>query len=137
MWWNYLLIICIVCAVLSSVGFIKYVYFLSIGYGFAVAGGGIAAFVIALKNGWTDGVLWLAILQAILFIAYGARLSGFLLVRELKSAGFQNAIKNEISGFKKLPIFVSIPLWLCVAALYTAQTLYLHCIRWHRLPSSG
>ncbi|MBR4667167.1 MAG: DUF1295 domain-containing protein [Butyrivibrio sp.] len=121
MWWNYLLIICIVCAVLSSVGFIKYVYFLSIGYGFAVAGGGVAALVIALKNGWTDGVLWLAVLQAILFIAYGARLSGFLLVRELKSAGFQNAIKNEISGFKKLPIFVSIPLWLCVAALYTAQ----------------
>ncbi len=121
MWWSYLLIICIVCAVLCAVGFIKFVYFLSIGYGFAIAGGGITALIIALKNGWTSGVTWLAVLQTILFIAYGARLSGFLLVREFKSSGFQKAIKTEISGFKKLPIFVSIPIWLCVAVLYTAQ----------------
>ena len=121
MWWNYLLIICIVCAVLSSVGFIKYVYFLSIGYGFAVAGGGVAALVIALKNGWTESVLWLAVLQAVLFVIYGARLSGFLLVREFKNAGFQKAAKTEIEGFKKLPVFVSIPIWLCVSVLYTAQ----------------
>ena len=121
MFWNLLLIICIVCAVLSAVGFIKYVYFLSIGYGFAIAGGGITVLILALKNGWTEGVLWLAILQTILFVAYGARLSGFLLVREFKSAGFQKAAKTEIEGFKKLPIFVSIPIWLCVAVLYTAQ----------------
>ena len=31
MGWNYLGIVCIVCAVLCSVGFIKFVYFLSIG----------------------------------------------------------------------------------------------------------
>ena len=121
MWWNYLLIICIVCAVLCSVGFIKYVYFLSIGYGFAIAGGGIASLIIASRNGWTEGIMWLAVLQTILFIVYGARLSGFLLVREFKSAGFQNAIKTEIDGFKKLPIFVAVPIWLCVAVLYTAQ----------------
>lgn len=121
MFWNYLLIICIVAAVLCSVGFRKYVYFLSIGYGFAIAGCGICSLVIALMNGWTDGVLWLAILQTVLFIVYGARLSGFLLVREFKSAGFRNAIKTEISGFKKLPLFVSIPIWLCVSVLYTAQ----------------
>ena len=121
MWWNYLLVICIVCAVLCSVGFIKYVYFLSIGYGFAIAGGGVTALIIALKNGWTDGVMWLAVLQTVLFIAYGARLSGFLLVREFKSAGFQKAVKTEIDGFKKLPIFVAVPIWLCVAVLYTAQ----------------
>ena len=122
MHWNYLLIICIVCAVLCAVGFIKYVYFLSIGYGFAIAGGGVASLIIALMNpGWTDGILWLAILQTVLFIVYGARLSGFLLVREFKSAGFQNAIKTEIDGFRKLPIFVSISIWLCVSVLYTAQ----------------
>ncbi|WP_022779398.1 DUF1295 domain-containing protein [Butyrivibrio sp. AE3009] len=121
MFWNYLLIICIVCAVLCAVGFIKYVYFLSIGYGFAIAGGGITSLIIALKNGWTESVLWLAVLQAVLFVIYGARLSGFLLVREFKNAGFQKAAKTEIEGFKKLPVFVSIPIWLCVSVLYTAQ----------------
>ena len=38
--WSLLGIILIVCAVLCAVGFYKFVYFLSIGYGFAVAGGG-------------------------------------------------------------------------------------------------
>ena len=40
--WSLLGILYIVCAVLCAVGFYKFVYFLSIGYGFAVAGGGIA-----------------------------------------------------------------------------------------------
>ena len=48
--WSLLGIIAIVCAVLCAVGFYKFVYFLSIGYGFAVAGGGIAIFVMYLIN---------------------------------------------------------------------------------------
>lgn len=121
MFWNGLLIICIVCAVLCAVGFIKYVYFLSVGYGFAIAGGGITVLVLAIKNGWTDGLLLLAILQAALFVLYGARLSGFLLYREFKNAGFQKEMKNDTGGFKKLPVFVSIAIWVFVAILYTAQ----------------
>ena len=85
MYWNSLLIICLVCAVLSAVGFYKYVYFLSIGYGFAIAGGGITILIMSLKYGWSEGVVVLAILQAALFLAYGVRLSGFLLIREIKS----------------------------------------------------
>ena len=121
MFWNLLLIISIVCLILSAVGFIKYVYFMSVGYGFAVAGGGITILVLALQNGWTEGVLWLAIAQTLLFIVYGARLSGFLLVREFKNAGFQKEMKNKKGGFEKLPVFVSIPIWVGVSALYTAQ----------------
>ena len=36
--WNLPEILLAVCAVLCAVGFCKFVYFLSIGYGFAVAG---------------------------------------------------------------------------------------------------
>ena len=81
MGWQYLGIILAVCAVLCAVGFYKFVYFLSIGYGFAVAGGGITILILSVVNGWSDGVLWLALIQAALFLAYGIRLSGFLLVR--------------------------------------------------------
>lgn len=35
--WSLLGILLIVCAVMCAVGFYKFVYFLSIGYGFAVA----------------------------------------------------------------------------------------------------
>ncbi len=121
MGWNELLIICIVCALACAVGFYKYVYFMSIGYGFAIGAGGIAILVLSLLNGRTEGVLWLCILQMVLFAAYGARLSGFLLYRELKSAAYRKTLKEEIKGDKKVPIFVSICLWLACAVLYTAQ----------------
>jgi steroid 5-alpha reductase family enzyme len=120
MGWNYLLIICIVCAALCAVGFYKYVYFLSIGYGFAIAGGGITVMIIALKNGWSVGVTWLLVIQTILFIIYGARLSGFLLIREIKNAAYRKTLQ-EATKTDKLPIFVSISIWICVAILYTAQ----------------
>lgn len=121
MGWSYLGIILIVCAVLCAVGFYKFVYFLSIGYGFAVAGGGITILVMALVNGWSDGVLWLALLQAGLFLAYGIRLSGFLLVREIKNAAYRKTLKEATGDDKKMPIFVLISIWVCVAILYTAQ----------------
>ena len=121
MGWSYLLIICIVCAILCAVGFYKYVYFLSIGYGFAIAGGGITVLIIALANGWTDEVTWLAVLQMLVFLVYGARLSGFLLIRELKNAAYRKTLKEATGNDKKIPIFVSIAIWIVCAILYTAQ----------------
>ena len=121
MGWSYLGIILIVCAVLCAVGFYKFVYFLSIGYGFAVAGGGIAILIMALTNGWSEGVLWLALLQCVLFLAYGIRLSGFLLIREIKNAAYRKTLKEATGDDKKMPIFVLVAIWVCVSVLYMAQ----------------
>lgn len=117
-------IVLIVCAVACAVGFIKYVYFLSIGYGFAIAAGAVATAIIF--GGKLD---WVAVLQMLLFIAYGARLSGFLLVRELKSATFNKAMKSVMKPEKPMPIFVSVTIWVCVAILYTMQV----CPMFYRL----
>ena len=117
-------IVLIVCAVACAVGFIKYVYFLSIGYGFAIAAGAVATAIIF--GGKLD---WVAVLQMLLFIAYGARLSGFLLVRELKSASFNKAMKSVMKPEKPMPIFVSVTIWVCVAVLYTMQV----CPMFYRL----
>lgn len=121
MGWSYLGIILAVCAVLCAVGFYKFVYFLSIGYGFAVAGGGIAILIMALTNGWSEGVLWLALLQCVLFLAYGIRLSGFLLIREIKNAAYRKTLKEATGDDKKMPIFVLVAIWVCVSVLYMAQ----------------
>ena len=121
MGWSYLGIILLVCAVLCAVGFYKFVYFLSIGYGFAVAGGGITILILALVNGWSEGVWWLALLQMALFLAYGIRLSGFLLVRELKNAAYRKTLKEATGGDKKMPVFVMATIWIVVAVLYMAQ----------------
>lgn len=118
--WDLLGILAIVCAVLCAVGFYKFVYFLSIGYGFAVAGGGIAVFIMALVVK-TEAPLWVLLVQAVLFLAYGIRLSGFLLVREIKNAAYRKTLKEATGNEKKMPFFVLFTIWVCVAILYTAQ----------------
>ncbi len=122
--WSLLGILLAVCAVLCAVGFYKFVYFLSIGYGFAVAGGGIAIFIMYLINP-TATPLWIVLVQMALFIIYGVRLSGFLLVREFKNATFRktDVAKDTLAknDEKKMPIFVLATIWICVSVLYTAQ----------------
>ncbi len=122
--WSLLGILLAVCAVLCAVGFYKFVYFLSIGYGFAVAGGGIAVLVMYLINP-TATPWWIVVASATLFVAYGIRLSGFLLVRELKNVSFRktDVAKDTLAknNEKKMPIFVLATIWVSVAILYTAQ----------------
>ena len=122
--WALLGILLAVCAVMCAVGFYKFVYFLSIGYGFAVAGGGIAVLVMYLINP-TATPLWILLIQCALFIAYGVRLSGFLLVREFKNTTFRktDVAKDTLAknGEKKMPIFVLATIWVFVSILYTAQ----------------
>ena len=133
MGWTILGILCIVALVCCAVGFYKYVYFLSIGYGFAVAGISLALVVMILMGNVFPGndptvsayvpsvVTWLELL---LFVAYGARLSGFLLAREIKNANYRKTLKEATgeSDEKKMPVFVKIAIWLMVGVLYVAQT---------------
>lgn len=122
--WTLLGILLAVCAAMCAVGFYKFVYFLSIGYGFAVAGGGIAVLVMYLVNP-TATPLWIVLVQTALFIAYGARLSGFLLVREFKNATFKktDVAKDTLAknDEKKMPVFVLATIWVFVSILYVAQ----------------
>lgn len=109
-------IVLLVCAVLCAVGFYKFVYFLSIGYGFAIAGGAVAVAVLFRRQ--MDVAAWV---QLALFLAYGVRLSGFLLVREIKNAAYRKTLKEATKTEKPMPVFVLISIWVCVAVLYTAQ----------------
>lgn len=122
--WSLLGILLAVCAVMCCVGFYKFVYFLSIGYGFAIAGGGITVFIMYLVNP-TATPWWIVVVQMLLFIAYGVRLSGFLLVRELKNVSFKktDVAKDTLAknNEKKMPVFVLATIWVFVSVLYTAQ----------------
>ena len=110
-----------VAAVLSAIGFYKFVYFLSVGYGFAIAGIGIALIVMSLI-GAIPAMGVLEYILAGLLILYGARLSGFLLFREIKSASYRKTLGNVAGkAEKKMPIFVKATIWLCVIVLYVAE----------------
>lgn len=120
MGWNYLGIFFVISLAVCLVGFYKYVYFLSIGYGFSVSGIGVALAVMSLM-GIFEASLPHYILFA-LFIIYGIRLSGFLLVREIKNVAYQKTLKEATGDEKAMPIFVKVTIWIFVAILYVAQT---------------
>lgn len=122
--WSMLGIIYIVTAVMCACGFYKFVYFLSIGYGFAIFGGSIAILVMYLMSP-SATPLFIMVLEAVFFIVYGLRLSGFLLYREMKNASYRktDVAKDTLqkNKEKKMPFFVLVTIWIFVAALYTAQ----------------
>lgn len=120
MGWNYLGIFFIISLVLCLVGFYKYVYFLSIGYGFSVAGIGVALTVMGLMGIFNASLPHYILF--ILFVVYGMRLSGFLLIRELKNVAYRKTLQEATGDEKAMPIFVKVSIWVCVAALYVAQT---------------
>lgn len=110
-------VLLLVAAALCAIGFYKFVYFMSVGYGLAVGGIGAAIFIIALIRGNLTPVM--AVL-CLLLLVYGIRLGGFLLVREIKSAAYRKTL-NAQTG-KPVSIFVKIFMWIFMAVLYVMET---------------
>lgn len=107
----------IITLVFSSIGFKKYIWFISIGYGFSVAGIG-AGLLILGKNGLTGGTIF----ASILFVLYGLRLGGYLALRELKSSSYNSKMKDEIKSSKDMSFAAKCAIWISAALLYVCET---------------
>ncbi|MBQ8132172.1 MAG: DUF1295 domain-containing protein [Bacilli bacterium] len=106
-----LLAILFVCLI----GFKKYVWFISIGYGFSITTVGIMMLILFPKN-------LALIISSLIFILYGLRLGGFLALRELKSTTYNKKMKTEISDGSHMTIPLKIMLWISCALLYFLMT---------------
>ena len=106
----------IVALIFCSVGFYKFVWFLSVGYGLAVSALGVCYFVM-YRNALTPATIVLCILMLI----YGLRRSLFLIVREFKNASYKKTLK-EAGGEAKMPFPVLLVMWLLLGVLYVVQT---------------
>ena len=104
--------------IISAIGFKNYVWFISLGYGFSIAGEGLLMLIVfgqRLSLGTA--------LCAALFVIYGCRLGGYLAVREFKSSSYKKNMKGEIKDGKTVPFGVKIAIWVTCAALYVLQVL--------------
>lgn len=108
-------VLVIVSALLCGIGFYRFVWFMSVGYGLAVAGCGAALLIASLAQG-TIGIPY--ILLCICLIVYGCRLGLFLLIRETKNKAYR---KNLDAQTKPVPIFVKVCMWIMMAFLYPCQ----------------
>ena len=117
---NIMWVLLAVCAVLTLVGYYKFVWFMSVGYGLAVWGIGLTL-IIAFRSKITAPTVAICVVMML----YGLRLGLFLLLRELKNTSYKrrvDGIVKESTGEKKIPIFVSIAVWIYVAFEYVFQT---------------
>lgn len=100
----------------SAMGFYKYVYFISLGYGFSVALQGVALLLLFHKG----SPLAVAALCLLLSL-YGLRLGGFLLMREISSSAYRSAMKQETKPEESISLPLKLCIWIPCALLYTLQ----------------
>lgn len=112
-----LLIMILLALVFSSIGFKKYVWFISIGYGFSVAAIGVGL-LIAGGAGLTAG----EVCAGALFIIYGCRLGGYLAYREIRSGSYNAKMKTEIKSGSDMSVAAKIAIWVSAALLYACET---------------
>lgn len=124
------LILLLVALIISSIGFKKFVWFISLGYGFSIAGLGITMLVMFYEN-----LTPVTIILAILCIIYGCRLGGYLLIRERKSVSYQKTMKNDIKDGSNMNFILKIVIWVSCALLYCCEVSAVFFRLQHNAPT--
>ncbi len=110
------LILFLAAVLISAIGFKKFVWFISLGYGFSIAGIG-ALLLLLFKSNLTP----VTVILSLLLILYGCRLGGYLLIRERKSTSYQKTMKNDIKDGSDMNFILKIVIWLSCALLYCLE----------------
>ena len=120
-WWVPVVVSFLFCCM----GFKRFVWFMSVGYGISSAAIGLCMLIMSIAGGQFH---WLYALQCLLFVVYGIRLGGFLLLRELKNAKYREKMR-QVGGDVKVPIFVAVFMWIYCGFIYVMQSaglIYRH-----------
>ena len=110
-------VIILVSLLCSSVGFIMYIYFFSVGYGLAIAGIGVALLI-----GFNVRLQLPEIIICCLFVIYGLRLGGYLLIRDSRNKAYQKILDPERERGRRIKIGYKILIWVACAMLYYLET---------------
>lgn len=109
-------ILFIVALAVSSIGWYKFVYFISLGYGFSMAALGLALlFMFAARMDAVSAAL------CVLLMVYGCRLGGYLLVRERRSAAYNKVMATQVNDGSGLSAPIKAAIWVVCALLYVCE----------------
>lgn len=101
--------------VVSALGFVRLVYFISVGYGFSVA-----AMAVVMLVWYAAGASPWGIVQVVLILLYGVRLGVYLAVRE--SGMSYAAERTNVEGqYRVRGVAVKLAIWVGVSLLYAAM----------------
>ena len=114
---NEVLIVLVLVLITCLIGFKKYVWFISLGYGFSISIIGLSLLIL-----YKDNLNMANIISSTVLIIYGLRLGSYLAIRELKSTSYNKKMKNEISDGSHMTLIIKIMLWISCALLYVLMT---------------
>ena len=115
---SYIWLLLAATLLISAIGFKKYVWFISLGYGFSIAGEGLLMLMLfGIQKSLTPGT----VLCCLLLTLYGCRLGGYLAYREMKLASYSRNMTGEIK--QDVPMGVKLAIWITCALLYLLQVL--------------
>ena len=112
---SFLALFC-VALIISSLGWYRFLYFISVGYGLSIVGCSIAMIVM-----YSDCLQPSTFTLCFLLILYGLRLTGFLLMREIKSTSYKKALPELTQTSKPITFPFKLMFWLSAAILYVMQ----------------
>ena len=112
---SFLALFC-VALVISGLGWYRFLYFISVGYGLSIVGCSIAMIVM-----YSDCLQPSTFTLCFLLILYGLRLTGFLLMREIKSTSYKKALPELTKTSKPITFPFKLMVWLSAAILYGRQ----------------
>ena len=107
-----------VALVISSIGFYRVVYFISIGYAFSIVAMGVITPVRHVEN-----LTWVSALQNILLVLWGLRLGIYLVRREFRASYRQelSQVHQRSAGMSWVTIAL---IWLSVSVLFPFVPIY-------------
>ena len=98
--------------VISSIGFYRVVYFISIGYAFSIVAMGIITPVRHLES-----LTWPLALQNIFLVLWGIRLGVYLVQREVRES-YRKELKNIHQRTAGMSWMIKVLIWVSVSLLY-------------------
>ncbi|MBN8637193.1 MAG: DUF1295 domain-containing protein [Anaerolineae bacterium] len=100
---------------ISSIGFRKTVWFISIGYVFS-----ITAMIGAVVLIFREQLTLVTLLQNAVLLVWSLRL-GFFVIRREGQTAYQAQVAEQNARINKLPIFVKAAIWISSSLLYVAM----------------
>jgi len=110
-----ILLLAVVSLVISSIGFRKTVWFISVGYAFSITGQ-VLVTVVAFREQLT----LITVLQNLALLVWSLRL-GLYLVRREANATMPASVNDQVARAQALPVMIKSFIWISVSLLYVAM----------------
>lgn len=110
-----IILLFLTCLIISSIGYYRLVYFISVGYGYSIAGMAILTFILSFTKLDLFALIHLALLTL-----YGIRLATYLVMRDFNTT-YAGELKEIKKHDQRTPLYKKAGIWLGVSLLYVCM----------------